>query len=181
MPAGRKPLEIAGAKFGKLTVLSDTGKRRSNYVVWNCRCDCGRTTEKSTQYLKATSFLHCCGYCRIQGRDLTDQKFGMLTARRITNERRGKSRVWLCDCECGRTKPASVANLTNPAVQHHCGCNKQYKRKPSTRGKHLSPDHQQRRSRMVMMLSRGVSKTEIAKEYNLSRERVGQILATLGR
>ena len=33
---------LIGQKFGKLTVLRDSGKRASNGgILWECQCDCG--------------------------------------------------------------------------------------------------------------------------------------------
>ena len=36
--------DLIGQKFGRLTVLEDTGKRKKGRIVWLCRCDCGRET-----------------------------------------------------------------------------------------------------------------------------------------
>ena len=35
--------DITGQRFGRLTVLRPTDQRRSEAVVWECRCDCGNT------------------------------------------------------------------------------------------------------------------------------------------
>lgn len=38
---GRKSIvNLVGKRFGKLTVLYDSGKRQNRSVVWHCRCDC---------------------------------------------------------------------------------------------------------------------------------------------
>ena len=33
--------DLTGKKFGRLTVLCDSGERRNRNVVWLCQCDCG--------------------------------------------------------------------------------------------------------------------------------------------
>lgn len=33
--------DVSGEKFGRLTAIEPTDKRRSNAVVWRCKCDCG--------------------------------------------------------------------------------------------------------------------------------------------
>jgi hypothetical protein len=35
-------IDISNQKFGRLTVLRDTGKRKKGSVVWVCKCDCGQ-------------------------------------------------------------------------------------------------------------------------------------------
>lgn len=49
-------------KYGLLTVICDTGKRgRGGDVIWLCRCDCGRTVEKTSRYLHQDIKVHSCG------------------------------------------------------------------------------------------------------------------------
>ena len=39
---GKKTIrDLTGKKFGKLTILYDSGKRQDGHVVWHCICDCG--------------------------------------------------------------------------------------------------------------------------------------------
>lgn len=35
---------LVGKKFGKLTVLRDSGERRKNAMLWTCLCSCGKLT-----------------------------------------------------------------------------------------------------------------------------------------
>lgn len=37
----RKKLELAGQKFGRLTVISEAGRDKFSRVLWNCECSCG--------------------------------------------------------------------------------------------------------------------------------------------
>ena len=64
-------------------------------------------------------------------RDLTGQKFGMLTAiQRMPNKK--KSTMWLCKCDCGNEKITYSTHLVN-GTSTNCGC------KLNLRG----PQHQQ--------------------------------------
>jgi len=40
-----KKIDITGKKFGRLTVLSDTGKKSRGNRIWLCRCICGNLAE----------------------------------------------------------------------------------------------------------------------------------------
>lgn len=42
----------SGDKFGRLTVIKDTGKRFYGYVLWKCKCECGKTKTIASGYLQ---------------------------------------------------------------------------------------------------------------------------------
>lgn len=54
--------------------------------------------------------------------DLTNQKFGKLTAIKRAPSRSNKT-YWLCLCECGNTKEIQTTHLTTGAISS-CGCKK---------------------------------------------------------
>lgn len=54
--------------------------------------------------------------------DLTNQKFGKLTAIKKAPSRNGKT-YWLCLCECGNEKEVQTTHLTTGAISS-CGCKK---------------------------------------------------------
>lgn len=41
-----------GYRVGMLTVESKTDVRKSGYIVWKCRCDCGGEIELDTRCLQ---------------------------------------------------------------------------------------------------------------------------------
>ena len=53
--------------------------------------------------------------------DLTNQKFGRLTAKEKTSKRLNKSIVWICECECGNICEVPAASLTSLRTKS-CGC-----------------------------------------------------------
>ena len=42
---GGKVNDLQGKKFGRLTVIADTGKKAHGHIRWGCRCECGKLTE----------------------------------------------------------------------------------------------------------------------------------------
>lgn len=62
-----KPIDLTGKKFGRLTVIEDTGKRKNGQVVWLCKCECGNETEVRSQHLKSNMTKSC--RCLLGGRD----------------------------------------------------------------------------------------------------------------
>lgn len=54
-----KALDIAGLKFGRLTVISRASSSRHRKVCWNCRCDCGNVACVVGGDLRAGKTLSC--------------------------------------------------------------------------------------------------------------------------
>lgn len=57
---------------------------------------------------------------RVRYKDLTGQRFGMLTVKEHAG-RKGNKSMWLCVCDCGRTKITSGNNLQSGYTKS-CGC-----------------------------------------------------------
>lgn len=55
-----------------------------------------------------------------KARDLTNQKFGLLTAIKRAESRNGHT-YWLCKCECGQEKEVQTSHLTC-GYTTSCGC-----------------------------------------------------------
>ncbi len=116
--------DLTGQRFGSLTVIRPTEKRENRRIVWECRCDCGNTEYVQTQYLKDGS-TKCCKVCQKGNRpkrDITGQRFGILTALYPTEKRdRDQSVIWHCRCDCGREVEHSCADLQRKNYIS-CGC-----------------------------------------------------------
>ena len=115
---GRKPNDLKGQRFGKLTVVGPTEERKHGYVMWECRCDCGSTVFVQTDKLRAGKVTSC--GCK-RHMDLTGQRFGRLTALRKKEERRRRYIVWECLCDCGKTTFVTQQQLVN-GLTKSCGC-----------------------------------------------------------
>lgn len=113
-----------GSRIGRLTVEETTGQRKAGYMVWKCRCDCGGVILLDTRALQRESVRDCgCSSVTRPGqRDVTGQRFGILTALAPTGERgRSGSVVWRCRCDCGREILADLGELTG-GNRKSCGC-----------------------------------------------------------
>lgn len=55
----RQPAVHEGERFGKLTAIRPTEKRSVRSVVWECRCDCGKTIEVRSTMLTSGHTTSC--------------------------------------------------------------------------------------------------------------------------
>lgn len=44
-------VDLSNSKIGKLTVVCDTGRRKSRRPIWKCICECGKEIEVLSKYL----------------------------------------------------------------------------------------------------------------------------------
>jgi hypothetical protein len=58
-------IRLEGERFGRLTVLHDTGKRYVKHPLWMCRCDCGNVCEVTGQNLRR-GMTQSCGCLAIE-------------------------------------------------------------------------------------------------------------------
>lgn len=104
---GRKPEDLTGRAFGKLTALYPLAERSGPYVVWRCRCSCGQECEVSSRLLKMgrqTACAECSGKQKIPGTkviDLTGLVFGKLEVVCFAGKDKWGQAVWHCLCACG--------------------------------------------------------------------------------
>lgn len=101
--------DLVGMKFGKLTVTKYIGRSR-----WLCKCDCGKSKKVTTAHLKLGQ-TRSCG-CIVKYHDLTDIKFGILTAKKYIG-----NRYWECICGCGKVINIHSSKLKSGYVKS-CGC-----------------------------------------------------------
>lgn len=116
--------ELAGKRFGMLTVLHEVPKEKrtqKNKVMWECLCDCGNTITTPSNTL-VTGLKTSCGCDTITYNDLTGQKFNMLTVlHRVEPKVSTKHTKWVCKCDCGVTTEARADGLTSDKA-FSCGC-----------------------------------------------------------
>lgn len=114
----RKPKDITGQKFGKLTAIQYEGRR-----YWLFACDCGNTKAILRQSVR--DGVNNCGCELKRYNDITGQRFGFLTAIRKTQSIKKNTR-WLLKCVCGKeitTYYDCLVRKKNPVTC--CGCKKQ--------------------------------------------------------
>lgn len=54
-----KAVDMTGKRFGKLLVIRNTGKKKGNSIIWECKCDCGNMIELTQQVLEKGSTKSC--------------------------------------------------------------------------------------------------------------------------
>lgn len=126
-----KAIDLTGQKFGKLTVLerdffySKNNNLKTNRPYWKCQCDCGNIKTVLGSSLKQGSTSSCGCLSKEKIKNLTGQKFGMLTVLKMDlNYNKDKSRkriFWICKCDCGNTTTVETSNLQNGHTKS-CGC-----------------------------------------------------------
>lgn len=127
-----KANDLIGKTFGRLTVIEKTEKRtKSRQIIWKCKCECGSECEIRGDSL-IRGLTQSCGclqrekakkigeQCAI---DISNQKFGFLTALSPTEQRDYGTVVWKCQCDCGNIDYVGAGRLIS-GNKVSCGCAK---------------------------------------------------------
>lgn len=116
-------IDITGKRFGNLTVLYHL---TDDCTKWVCQCDCNNIIVVPKQNLTSGNTTSC-GCKRIHTlktkfvKDISNQRFGKLTALYPINNK-GK-RIWHCKCDCGNECDVQIDWLTTGNTTS-CGCQK---------------------------------------------------------
>lgn len=54
-----KKVDLAGERFGRLTVLYETGERKHRKIIWHCKCDCGNEVDVISACLLSRHTTSC--------------------------------------------------------------------------------------------------------------------------
>lgn len=125
--AEKQRIDLIGMKFGRLTV-TDMLYIDGIGTMWICSCDCGGHAIVSGANLR-NKITQSCGCLHRDmmtakwSKDLTGQKFGMLTALYPSDKVSGdrQRRMWHCKCDCGNEIDAVTDWLTSGHIIS-CGC-----------------------------------------------------------
>ena len=111
-------VDIRGYKFGRLTVVDDTGKRLHGSVVWRCVCDCGKESEVTAGNLRGGT--ESCG-CSIV-KNIIGQRFGRLTVISYSDVKsKSGDKICICACDCGMEKQVLRNDIVSGKTKS-CGC-----------------------------------------------------------
>lgn len=58
------PENIAGRKYGTLTVLYKSNRKKHTSSLWMCRCDCGNEIYRLACELKDIKLINSCAECK---------------------------------------------------------------------------------------------------------------------
>lgn len=119
--------DLTGKRFGKLSVLYKTDRKKNGSFLWTCRCDCGNEKEVTARDLNSAR-VKSCGCSKGNSRSLVGKRFGMLVVIADSGEKQGTSKMWLCKCDCGSVKKIRTDSLTSGKVIS-CGCQKKTQKK----------------------------------------------------
>lgn len=126
-----KAKEMIGKKFNKLTVLrldenhSITNKNDNFYYI--CQCECGNIKSIPKRGLVNGTTISCGCYQKQKSsenskKDITNQKFGLLTVIEMTNKRNiSHGIICKCQCECGNIIEV-VSTALRSGHTTSCGC-----------------------------------------------------------
>lgn len=110
--------DLAGKRFGKLTVIALAGKSDSGRVRWLCRCDCGAEKVILAHCLKngETKSCGCEHYKNPRRKRLEGLHFGRLVVEKYLG-----GSTYMCRCECGGVVKIKT-NRLNTGKTKSCGC-----------------------------------------------------------
>lgn len=119
--------DLCGQKFGYLTVLEKTGKRKGSQPIYLCKCDlCGQIVEQTSNHLSKSTKSCGCLYYNKEYDNLINKKFGKLTVVSEIEKSKNRERMFKCKCDCGNIKDISGHNLIYNHVKS-CGCSRKNK------------------------------------------------------
>lgn len=121
----RRRLDLAGQKFGYLTVMKDVGNNKEGRSQWLCRCKCGNEVVVLGYRLihghtKSCSCLSRETTSKRSRKNIIGQKFGRLTVVEFSCVR-DEASYWLCKCDCGNECVVVCRSLTGGNTKS-CGC-----------------------------------------------------------
>lgn len=117
-----KFLDIKGERYGKLIVKRKTKERNSSgSVIWECKCDCGKTVNVSSNSLRMGTVSSCgCSRAESNEKNISGKKIGRLTAIKKVGKTKDGA-LWLFQCDCGKKVELSV-RVFNDGKTLSCGC-----------------------------------------------------------
>jgi hypothetical protein len=116
-------LDLTGQRFSYLIVLRRSGQNKKREAIWECLCDCGNLTYQLKHQLTQGRSTSCGCYKKKRlFKDLTNQKFGKLTALELIGKQSKEGcHIWKCICDCGNIKEIPSTSLTSLNTKS-CGC-----------------------------------------------------------
>lgn len=117
--------DLSNQRFGRLTAKYPLNKKKNGSIYWQCECDCGKKIEVLSRNL-CSGCTRSCGCLRRErvgrkSKDLTNKKFGRLTAKYPLSEKKFGSKYWYCECICGKGVQVLARSLCAGKTRS-CGC-----------------------------------------------------------
>lgn len=114
--------DITNLQVGELEVLYKTTSEKIGKLtkpMWVCKCHrCGNIVKRRGDYLYQNR-IQSCGCPNYI--DITNQKFGKLTALKIHHYNANNGYIWECQCDCDNIAYVSYCHL-HKGYSKSCGC-----------------------------------------------------------
>jgi len=120
--------DITNRKFGTLTALYPLQERKNKCIVWQCKCDCGKSIKvNSTDLLRHRRTT--CGDGEHRKMVVVGERRGHLTLLRDTGLRDSKGeRLYEWQCDCGNIFCRNLLGTSRTDIPHLCPeCQKRIK------------------------------------------------------
>ena len=120
--------DITNQKFGTLTALYPLQERKNKCIVWQCKCDCGKSIKvNSTDLLRHRRTT--CGDGEHRKMVVVGERRGHLTLLRDTGLRDSKGeRLYEWQCDCGTVFCRNLLGTSRKENPHLCPeCQKRIK------------------------------------------------------
>jgi len=121
-----KKIDLTGQRFGRLVVVKEGEPNKWGQRRWFCKCDCGneKTIEQSNLRRGLSKSCGCLARERTSKankKNITNKRFGILTAIKDSGEKQGRTSKWICICDCGNETTVAINHL-NSGHTTSCGC-----------------------------------------------------------
>ncbi|MBC1491038.1 hypothetical protein HCI99_04345 [Listeria booriae] len=172
--------QVIGHKFGLLTILA--WAEEAEVPSYICDCNCGETgVVVPLSRIKGSKNPSCGCYTKIVkaanfSQDIMGKRFGNLVAIQALEKRNWRYRVWLCQCDCGNTREATVGEL-NSGNTKSCGLDCEIRRKErfKYRAKAADPEHRNKYYKIRKLLLNHTPVSQIKRELHVGESPVHHI------
>lgn len=109
-----------GDKFGMLTVVRQS-EHKGIHIRWDCLCDCGKSTNRSTNNLRTANNPNCGCARKTKASNIVGLRSGKLVVVERDKTVDSPRAHWRCQCDCGNTCVVSGTSLRRGDTKS-CGC-----------------------------------------------------------
>lgn len=118
--------DLIGLKFGKLTVIEESGRTKKQCVIWNCKCECGNFKKIIGHNLTGKKTKSCGCNKRGPKRKLKykiGDKINNITIIKIEWDKIHRNPIYYYVCECGgkgKKYPSNIKKKTCNCIEKRC-------------------------------------------------------------
>ncbi|MGJ0738945.1 hypothetical protein [Enterococcus casseliflavus] len=115
--------DLTGRRFGRLTVIEDSGARSHQGVFWLCRCDCGSNSKVSTNNLKGGRVESCgCLFDEFLQKQLESDCVEGTRLQALMQKKNSNNTSGVTGVSWHKAKKKWMACIIFKGRRHHLGC-----------------------------------------------------------